>query len=115
MIRRGFGFGIFGNQTFNPSADLDEDTLSAIAESTGGQYFRAHSSEELEKIYAVLDTLEPVEQEEETFRPVQTLFFWPLGLAVIITMLYAAVVIGRPLLKSLGNPAQSSTVNESLR
>ena len=27
----------------NPSADLDEDTLQAIADATGGRYFRAET------------------------------------------------------------------------
>ena len=31
----------FGSRMVNPSADLDEDTLRAIAERTGGAYFRA--------------------------------------------------------------------------
>ena len=78
MLRR----GLFGNTVVNPSQDLDEDTLTAIAEQTGGQYFRARDTEELEKIYQRLDQLEPVEVEDQTFRPVRALFAWPLGLAL---------------------------------
>jgi len=85
----GLGFGLFGSQTFNPSADLDEKGLTAIANATGGQYFRARSTEELAKIYDVLDKLEPVEQEAETFRPKQTLFYWPLGVAMVLSLVYA--------------------------
>ena len=36
MIRNSF----FGAQRINPSADLDEKTLKAIADKTGGRYFR---------------------------------------------------------------------------
>ncbi len=78
---------IFSSRAVNPSADLDEETLTAIAENTGGQYFRARNIEELEQIYAVLDELEPVEQEDETFRPTIALFYWPLGLCLLLSFI----------------------------
>lgn len=78
---------LFGSRSLNPSADLDEETLTRIAEDTGGQYFRARDRNELERIYAVLDELEPVDQEAETFRPTLTLFYWPLGLALLLSFL----------------------------
>lgn len=80
---------IFSSRAVNPSADLDEETLTAIAENTGGRYFRARNTEELEQIYAVLDELEPVEQEDETFRPTIALFYWPLGLCLLLSFLIA--------------------------
>jgi Ca-activated chloride channel family protein len=80
---------LFGPRTINPSADLDEDTLTMIAVNTGGQYFRARDREELEAIYEILDELEPVEQEAETFRPTTSLFYWPLGLALAFSFLIA--------------------------
>jgi len=80
---------IFSSRAVNPSADLDEETLTAIAENTGGQYFRARNIEELEQIYAVLDELEPVEQEDETFRPTISLFYWPLGLCLLLSFIIA--------------------------
>ena len=72
----------FFSQTVNPSRDLDEKTLKTIAETTGGRYFRAHDSAELEKIYALLDQLEPVEREHDVYRPIKALFPWPLGMAL---------------------------------
>lgn len=74
----------FGKRTLNPSKDLDEKTLKAVSEATDGQYFRARNTKELEEIYAILDKVEPVKDDPETFRPVQALFFWPLGLALIL-------------------------------
>lgn len=74
--------GIFGVQTVNPSRDLDEKTLTAIADRTGGQYFRARDTEELAEIYAILDELEPVEKEAEAYRPRFALFHWPAGIAL---------------------------------
>ncbi len=80
---------LFGPRTINPSADLDEATLTKIAEDTGGQYFRARDQRELERIYGILDELEPVEQEAETFRPTLSLFYWPLAGAVLLSFLIA--------------------------
>ncbi len=64
------------------SSDLDERTLIEIAELTGGKYFRAIDAQELEKIYAELDTLEPIEYEEESYTPITLLYYYPLGAAL---------------------------------
>jgi Ca-activated chloride channel family protein len=80
---------LFGPRTVNPSADLDEDMMTRIAEATGGQYFRARDQRELERIYSILDELEPVDQEAETFRPTLSLFYWPLAAAVLLSFLIA--------------------------
>jgi Ca-activated chloride channel family protein len=82
----------FGSRLVNPSADLDEDTLRAIAEQTGGAYFRARDAEALATIYEQLDELEPVESDHEAIRPVDELFFWPLSggfLLVLAGVLFA--------------------------
>jgi Ca-activated chloride channel homolog len=81
----------FGTQRMNPSADLDEKTLNTIAQQTGGSYFRARSTEELEGIYKMLDQLEPAAGDEETLRPVTEWFYWPLA-AALLTSLCAAIV-----------------------
>lgn len=86
---------LFGTQRVNPSADLDEDTLKRIAQLTGGRYFRAHDTSELEQIYIELDKLEPVEQEAQTFRPVQALYPWPLATALILAGLLVGVRVTR--------------------
>ena len=76
----------FGARRVNPSADLDEDTLRAIADETGGRYFRARDRQELESIYAELDRLEPVAQEAERYRPLVSLAHWPLGFALLLSL-----------------------------
>jgi Ca-activated chloride channel family protein len=81
---------LFGSRQVNPSADLDEKTLTAIAEITGGRYFRARNTEELERIYAILDQLEPVEKDKQYFRPKSELFAWPLGLALLLAAVMTA-------------------------
>jgi len=74
----------FGTRRVNPSEDLDETTMKALAEKTGGRYFRARDTGELESIYALLDELEPVEKDRRHYRPHRELFSWPLGLALIL-------------------------------
>jgi Ca-activated chloride channel family protein len=83
--------GLLFNRKINPSAELDTETLTEIARLTGGIYQRARSTSELIKIYAALDELEPIELEQETFRPVKSLYFWPLGLAFVLSLLFATL------------------------
>lgn len=85
----------FGNRRVNPSADLDEKTLTAIAEKTGGRYFRARDTSELEKIYNLLDELEPVEQDKLFFRPTKALYPWPLGFALLLVGLLVLVSVNK--------------------
>ena len=80
----------FGSRQVNPSAELDEEGLLEIAKLTGGQYFRARNPQELADIYALLDTLEPVEQDTEMYRPRQSLTYWPLLAALLLSFLIAA-------------------------
>ncbi len=84
---------MFGFQLMNPSADLDEKALKAIAKKTGGEYFRARDTEEMQQIYADLDRLEPVTKESETWRPQQELFRWPLLAAFVLSLLTAVLRI----------------------
>jgi len=72
----------FGSKTINPSSDLDETLLKNIAAQTGGEYFRAKSTEDLKAIYQTLDTLEPTPAEDIWQRPLTSLFHW-LGFAAI--------------------------------
>jgi len=89
MIVRSF----FGSRRVNPSSDLDEKTLQAIADKTGGRYFRARDTEQLEQIYQILDELEPIEKDVQRFRPQTSLFYWPLALAL---MLVSILLLMRP-------------------
>ncbi|MFM8332416.1 MAG: vWA domain-containing protein [Candidatus Methylumidiphilus sp.] len=75
---------LFGARRVNPSEDLDEKTMTALATKTGGRYFRARDVAALEKIYQLLDELEPVERDKRYYRPHTELFFWPLGGAVVL-------------------------------
>ncbi|WP_157982781.1 VWA domain-containing protein [Aliidiomarina minuta] len=80
--------GIFGERRINPSADLDEVFLNQIAEASGGQYFRARNSAEMEQIYRLIDQIEPIQDEENSMRPRKALFHWPLALAFVLALLH---------------------------
>lgn len=84
-------------QRINPSADLDESTLRAIADKTGGGYFRARTTEELAGIYSMLDKLEPAGGDEELLRPVTEWFYWPLAGALLVSFAAASTAIFRKL------------------
>lgn len=89
---------LYGSVRVNPSTDLDEPTLAAIARTTGGRYFRARQTDELVDIYRTLDELEPVVGDEEQFRPTVELFHWPLGVALALTLILLAGGLGQVLI-----------------
>ena len=72
-----------------PGRDLDEVTLKAIADKTGGRYFRARDAGGLEQIYALIDEIEPLSEDQQAFRPIDELFAWPLALALALSVLLA--------------------------
>jgi Ca-activated chloride channel family protein len=93
----------FGTRLVNPSADLDEDTLRAIAERTGGAYFRARDAADLARIYQKLDELEPVESDQEAVRPVDELFYWPLAAALLVALAALAYMLRPGLRRSVAH------------
>jgi len=84
----------FGSRQVNPSRDLDEGTLQKMADITGGHYFRARDSKELEQIYDMIDQLEPTEKDPEIFRPQINIYYWPLGLALLLSFIIALQKLG---------------------
>jgi Ca-activated chloride channel family protein len=74
------------------NSDLDEKTLMEISDMTGARYFRAMDTESLEEIYVELDKLEPMEYEEEEYRPTTLLYPYPLGAAILLTLLYSLLL-----------------------
>ncbi len=70
---------------------FDEAALRSIAETTGGRYFHAADRAELESVYAELDRMAPRAVETLTHRPQRDLFFWPLGAALVTSLLFHGV------------------------
>ena len=90
--------GVFGMSRMVDS-DIDEETLQAISDKTGGQYFRARNIESLMQIYSLLDEIEPIAEDAEVYRPVNELYFWPLSVALILSLFIA--ILKLPLLSFL--------------
>jgi Ca-activated chloride channel family protein len=76
--------GLYG---LNPGLDLDEPLLREIAATTGGEYFRARSQDELSAVARTLDRLQPVAQAPTTVYQMTPLYAWPLGAAVLLSLL----------------------------
>jgi Ca-activated chloride channel family protein len=79
---------------------VDTETLSRIAEITGGKFFRAEDEEELENVFAEIDALERTEIEltEYTLYTEQFLWFAAAGLGLLgLERLLSAGRFGRVL------------------
>ena len=70
----------------NRGSDLDEKTLEEISELTDASYLRAIDADRLNEIYDELDQLEPIEYEEEEYKPTTLLYYYPLGLALALAI-----------------------------
>ena len=89
---------------------IDEDTLTKIADITGGRYFRATDTSSLEKIYEAIDQLERtkfevnryVDYKELAVRPIQTSYgaFPPL-LVVALFALGMRLLLTQTIFRSL--------------
>ena len=81
---------MFGFVQLNMPAELDEATLKRIATETDGQYFRAKSSQDLQEIYDLINTLETTTSEAKTLRPRKELFYIPalLGMGMWLLAFY---------------------------
>ncbi len=79
-----YTIGIGDASTSN--SDLDERTLKSIASTTDGQYFNASDPSQLANAYETLNQLEPIEWEEQQYKPVVTLYHYPLMLALALAL-----------------------------
>jgi Ca-activated chloride channel family protein len=68
---------MFGRKGYQrQQVDIDEDTLTAIAEKTGGRYYRADNAERFQSIYQEIDRLEKTKAEVQKFTQHEELFPW---------------------------------------
>jgi Ca-activated chloride channel family protein len=58
--------------------DVDEKTLQAVANETGGQFYRATDTDSLQKIYEQINRYEKTAQTVQKFEHVEELYRWPL-------------------------------------
>lgn len=79
---------LFGFAMPMPGAgdEIDESTLRAVAEETGGRFFRAIDTAELVGIYGEIERLEPVQRPGEVLRPRLERYVWPLSAAFVLAL-----------------------------
>lgn len=80
--------GLFS--ALNPQ--VDEKGLKALAAVTKGQYFRAESATDLQKIYDLIDQLEGNSAQGRFIREVKELYYIPLMAAILMSMALALVL-----------------------
>jgi Ca-activated chloride channel family protein len=64
--------------------DVDEKTLEAIANETGGKFYRATDTDSLRKIYEEINRFEKTAQSVQRFEHIEELYPWALMAALVI-------------------------------
>jgi Ca-activated chloride channel homolog len=75
-----------GDPTTVGEEKLDEITLRAVAQGTGGSYFFAGDRQQLAGIYAELDKIETRQVKVISHRPRNDLFYWPLLAGLVLSL-----------------------------
>lgn len=81
----------FGGTQLGPAPEVDESALRAVAEATGGRYFRATDAAALRQIYDAISELERTEIEETVLLDVEELYPWALWPALACLVLSIAL------------------------
>jgi Ca-activated chloride channel family protein len=68
-------------------ADVDEPMLRKIAETTGGEFFRATDTKSLQDVYARIDAMEKTTREVSHYERRNEKFMWALAPAVLLVTL----------------------------
>lgn len=93
---RVYTIGVGGSETnaisgifsmLRQTTNIDEPSLKRIADSTGGRFFRGDDTVGLQRIFDEISTLEPIVQSSISIRPVKSLVFVPLGIALALFLL----------------------------
>lgn len=91
---------MFGRKVYRQiQVDIDETTLQAIADKTGGKYYRADSTDTLRKVYAEIDQFEKTEADIRQYVHRLELFPWFLwpGLGLLLL----EIALGQTLFRKL--------------
>lgn len=89
-----------GRMVLRPTrVQIDEPTLRAVAEATGGRYFRATDADALRRIYQAIDKLERTELEGATYGNYHELYPHALILGLILAC--AGWILGATWLRRL--------------
>ncbi|MGI9325628.1 MAG: VWA domain-containing protein [Pseudomonadales bacterium] len=72
---------------------VDFETLKAIAQRTGGQFFDASDETTLTKVYERIDELAVADVKTTAWRPRESMVHWPASAAVILVILAYLVLL----------------------
>lgn len=89
----------FGKRYQMVPVEIDENLLKQIAQTTGGQYFRASNNKKLENIYTEIDKLEKTRVEVTSYRHATELYFVYALIGFILLM--GEVIISKIYLKRI--------------
>jgi len=76
----------FGRRLVYQRVDLNEEVLREIAATTGGRYFPAANTDELSKIYGIIDSLEKSEVKIKEFFHYRELYLYSLIPALVLLL-----------------------------
>jgi Ca-activated chloride channel family protein len=83
--------GAFGKQYVNMAVEIDENVLRQIAQTAGGQYYRATSNSKLKEVYEEIDKLERTKLQVKEFSKNQE-EYQPLALALLLCLLLSILL-----------------------
>ncbi len=89
----------FGKQYQMVPVEIDEETLTQIANITGGKYFRATNNKKLKEIYEAIDKLEKTKVEVTSYRNASEEFYSFAGIGLIL--LLTELLLSQTYLRSL--------------
>jgi len=79
---------LFGDRYVYQQVNIDEEALRAIADKTGGLYFRAENLEGLQQVYDTIDEMEKTEIKVDIFADYKEIYPWLLIPALVLLPLY---------------------------
>ena len=89
----------YGVQYQDVEVDIDEESLKNIAETTGGEYFRATDTKSLSSIYKEIDKLEKTKIEVKEFSKKEELYHW--FVLVLVVCLIGEITLRNTVFKSI--------------
>ncbi|MEM6730136.1 MAG: VWA domain-containing protein [Myxococcota bacterium] len=87
--------GLLGPRVTTISADIDDETLTKIAQTTGGTYFRAEDVGALADVYDQIDEMEKTENEREQLYEYEELYERYLAAGLILLLLELVLLATR--------------------
>ena len=95
-------------ETIGESA-LDLDVLESIAEVTDGGFYHALDRDQLENAYRDIAQIEPEEYETLSYRPRQTLHYYPLAVILIGYLIFFMAMTLQSVIRSVRDKKQGLT------